>query len=326
MNTSARNYSVYLYYKRPWLRDELFAAILTVIAFYLVVALSIFEVRSRRKVDQGKKKGFGQKLLDFSSKGSLCLVAVIFAFIRCLCEQIELRLGRKSDLACLIYLHQLVEVFHLALTSLYLILWTRQLKMYRHRALRHLGSPFLRAISVLVLFGILGTSIASAASYLSTFTMISSPVGCVYDLSYPNGVPSSLPGYLLFAISFIFQSCLLALLVYPLAKHYHLQICCCRVEMPPKQEKIKKTIIRLCVCTLVCVLSDLVSSALLIFLHDGISPIFFWANIYTTNLLINIVAVVISFADWKRRLFPCFSIEYDGVTATGSGPTSSSAV
>ena len=322
MNTTG-SINVSSLYQRPWLRDEIFVSILTVIALYLNVALAIFEYNKNRKKDP---KENSKKIQDFLSDGSLCLVAAVFVLIRCCLEQIELRLGRESNLACRIYQHLLVEVYHLSLTCLYILLWMRQLKMYRHRALRHLSTKPLRIASYGVLFGILASSIASAASYLVTFTLIASPQGCVYDLSFPDGPPSSLPGYLLFAISFVFQFSLLALLLNPLMNHYRIQICRSSDVDPPKTKKnVRETIIRLTVCTTICVLSDGVSSSLLIFVHDATTPIMFWANVYTTNLILNVVTVVCSFADWKERLFPCLKSNFDAVLQT-SGSNGSSAV
>ena len=301
-------------YERLWIRDEVFLASLTVISLYLTISLSIFECkRSARNQNETKDLDLKRRFANFLTNGSLCLVAVIITLIRCLCEQIELRLGRESDLACRIYQHELAEVYHLSLTCLYIILWVRQLRLYRHPVLKHLGSPFLRFISYIVMLGIIGSSVASITSYVITFTLIASPVGCVYDLSFPDGPPSSLPGILLFVISVVFQTSLLGLVVYPLVKQYKIRLCCGNSEAEKKKENVRNTIIRLSICTAVCVVSDGVSSYLLIFVHDGVSPISFWANIYTVNLLFNIIAVVCSFVDWKERLFPCIKVDYNAV-------------
>uniref|UniRef100_H2XKA6 G-protein coupled receptors family 1 profile domain-containing protein n=1 Tax=Ciona intestinalis TaxID=7719 RepID=H2XKA6_CIOIN len=269
----------------------IFATTLTCIAIYLVVVLAIFEHRQRT---QSAKSG-----------GTLCLVAAIFGLIRCLFEQVELRFGTRSDTACRIYQCQLVIVFHSSFLCMYLLLWTRQLKMYNHKALRHLSSPFLRFISGAVIAGLIGSSVATATQYLITFRLISSPVGCVYDVrAIVDPESSRLVGLLLFAIAFIFQFSLLGLLVYPLLKHYKIGCCCCGEAERSSTENVRRTIIRLSVCTTMCVLSDFVSSLLLMYLHDGVSPIMFWANVYTVNLLINMICVTCSFADWKQRLFP----------------------
>ena len=310
-------------YERPWIRDEIFVASLTAISFYLTVALSIFEYKHSHQ-KESKESNWKTKVENFLSSGTLCLVAVIFTLIRCLCEQIELRLGRVSDIACRFYQHELPEIYHLALTSLYLILWTRQLKLYRHRALRHLSSPLLRFFSYTVLLGIIGSSLASLISYLVTFSLIASPAGCVYDLSFfIDGPPSSLPGILLFVIAVVFQFSLLGLMVFPLVKQYEVHLCGETSEKAKKHQNVRKTIVRLTICTTICVISDGISSSLLVFVYDGISPLSFWANIYTLNLLANIVLVVCSFADWRKRLFPCLKKEYSSVANTSaSGGTS----
>ena len=311
-------------YERPWIRDEIFATSLTVISFYITIALALYEFKYKK--NEATETDFTSKLENFLSGGSLCLVAIVFTFIRCLFEQTELRFGRFSDLACRIYQHELAEVYHLALTSLYLLLWTRQLKLYRHRALKHLGSPLLRFVSYAVILGILGSSIASVTSYLTTFTLIASPNGCIYDLSFlytADSPPSSLPGILLFAIAVVFQFSLLGLMVYPLVKQYKVHLCGQDSFADKKHQNVRKTIVRLTICTTVCVISDGISSYLLVFVHDGVTPIMFWANIYTVNLLFNIIAVVCSFADWRKRLIPCYKGEYQTVAGASASSGSS---
>jgi len=314
-------------YVRPILRDELFTWVLLSLAVYLVLALSIFEWKSNRV---GKKKSknhqsSAKKLENFLSRGSLCLLAAVFALARCLFQQLELRLGDKSELVCTIYQHQLVEVYHTSLTCLYLLLWARQLKMYKHKALRHLGSPLLRFVSVVVIVGIMASQCATATTYLITFDLITSPFGCVYDLAAITDPESSkLVGLLLFATSFVFQFTLLGLLSYPLVKHYRIGVCC----SPEQNEKstshnVRRTIIRLSICTTACVLSDMVASCLLMFLHDGITPIMFWADVYSANLLFNILFVTLSFTDWKRRLWPCTSLTYNEVASSSNAASSS---
>lgn len=321
-----RSVNISVTYERSWLGDEIFASTLTVIAVYLTIVLGVYEYRKKQKKDQ-KEQSFKKRIGEFLSEGSLCFIAVIFVLIRCCCEQIELRLGRTSNRACRVYQHLLVEVYHLSLTCLYVLLWSRQLKMYRHRGLRHLSSKPLRILSYAILLGILASSAVSAVLYLTTFTLIATPQGCVYDLFYPDGPPSSLPGYLLFAIAFVFQFSLLGLLVNPMVKHYRLQMCCCSEDNDPPKTKnnIRGMILRLCVCTTICVLSDGVASSLLVFVHNPTTPIMFWANIYTVNLIFNIFTVVCSFANWKQRLFPCYKPTYDTVSQTAA-TTGSSAV
>lgn len=315
-------------YERPWLRDEILTSFLTALALYLVVSLFTFEIiQGRNKAKEGKKiKNLSRRVEDFLSQGALCLAAAIFALVRCIFEQIELRFGTTSDLACKIYQHQLVEIFHTSLTCLYLLLWSRQLKMYKHKALRHLGSPLLRFISMVVIIGYIASGAATAITYLINFTLISSRIGCVYDLTKIDPQNSTLPGLLLFVSALVFQFALLGLLIYPLVKHYKIRVCCGGSDGSRQNSgNVRRTVIRLSVCASVCVLSDMVSCVLLMTLHNGVTPISFWANVYTINLLVNILTVTLSFVDWKRRLFPWRSYSYKEV-ATNANQTSSSAL
>ena len=293
-------------YKRPWLRDEIFVACLTAIATYLTITLSMYEFRQK---NEEKLKLFSLKELKTSlSRGSLCLIAVCICVIRVFFEQIELRLGTVFDLACRFYQVQLIITYHTSVSCIYILLWARQVNMYRHPALRRLRSSALRVASVVVLIGMLGCFLTNIVTYIVFFTLVSSPNGCVYDSSNVSGPPSFLPGVIMLFGSVVFQFSLLGLLVYPLIKRYRV----CRKSDAPISgvlisTHVKKPIVRLFVCATICVVSDGVASYLLVYVYDGVKPVFFWVNIYTVNLLCNIVAVIRSFANWKQRLFPWYT-------------------
>ena len=91
------------FYQRPWLRDEIFASSLIAFALYLTIALAVFQCNREQPRNQ-KRQNWRCKFEDFLSDGSLCLVAAIFAMIIiCVSNQVELRLGQKSNLVCRIY-------------------------------------------------------------------------------------------------------------------------------------------------------------------------------------------------------------------------------
>ncbi|XP_078489892.1 uncharacterized protein LOC144746361 [Ciona intestinalis] len=314
-NTTVGNSTGILKYERQWVRDEIIAASLTCVAFYLVISLAIFELRKSRIEENGKKMELKQtkckQIENVFSRGTLCLVAAIFTFFRCLGEQIELRFGTTSDAACLVYQHLFVYNYQIPLLAQYLLLWTRQRKMYRHRTLRHLTSSTMKFISGSVILGIFLSSFITVVCYFYSFRLKSSPNGCVYDIVVGDTPSSGIPGLMMFGSAFVFQLLLLGLLVYPLIRHYHIR--CLGSQQNTGSENVRRTIFRISICTLVCVISDCAASTSMAFLHETENPIMFWANMFSLNLIINVITVTHSFVDWKRRLLPCYRVDYDVV-------------
>ena len=132
-NTSYTNSS----YHRPWLRDEIFASSLTAFVLYLTIALAVFQYKQEQRKNP-RRQNWKCKIEDFLSDGSLCLVAAILGIILCLFNQVKLRLGRKSNLACRVYQQVFAIMCQCSMCCLYMLLWARQLKVYRHPALNHL--------------------------------------------------------------------------------------------------------------------------------------------------------------------------------------------
>ena len=305
-------------YKRPWFRDEILAACSTAITIYLAITLSMYELRHK---NEQKLRRFGWRELEaFLIRGSVCLIAVFICVIRVFFEQIELRLGTVFDLACRFYQVQLIITYHISDSCIYVLLWARQVKMYRHRALRHLRSSALKVASIMVLVGMLGCFLTNIVTYIVFFTLVSSPDGCVYSRSIVDGPPSFLPGVIAFFGSLVFQFSLLGLLVYPMIKQYKV---CCRsaVSRVWINTNVRKTMVRLFVCTTICVVSDGLTSYLLVYVYDGSTPLFFWANMYTVNLLCNIITVICSFANWKQRLFSFYNPDYKAILTTKATKT-----
>ena len=304
--------NISFFYQRPWLRDEIFASSLIGIALYLTIALAVFQCNREQPRNQ-KRQNWRCKIEDFLSDGSLCLAAAIFAMILCLFNQIELRLGQKSDLACRVYQQVFNFVYQFAMCCLYVLLWTRQLKLYRHPALIHLRTKRFRVGSWVVLIGILNSFVGILVSYGINHSLVASPQGCNYKTSLVDDeLEKSLVkvAVIIFSIMFIFQIYLLAMFAYPLIVHFGVCKCCFSNALPPKnQQKIRAMIIRLSICSSMSVFSDGITLAVFWFFYNPETTAMFWFCLYAVNVIFNIVSVVRSFSNWKQRLIPCLKIK-----------------
>ena len=311
-------------YQRPWLRDEIFASSLTAFSLYLTIALAVFQYNREQPKNQ-KRQNWRCKIEDFLSDGSLCLIAAIFAMIICHFNQVELRLGQKSDLACRVYQQVSIFMYQFAMCCLYVLLWTRQLKLYRHPALTHLRTKRFRVCSWIVLVGILGSFIGTLVSHVIDHNLVASPQGCNYNFSFVDDeLEKSFDkvAVIIFSIMFIFQIYLLAMFAYPLIVYFGVCKYCFSNALPPKnQQKTRAMIIRLSICSSMNVFSDGITLALFWFFYNPETTAMFWFCMYTVNVIFNIVSVVRSFSNWKQRLIPCLKIKKKTVEKPGKKRT-----
>ena len=320
INRSSNSSNISSFYQRPWLRDEIFALSLIAFALYLTIALAVFQYNREQPRNQ-KKQNWKCKFEDFLSDGSLCLVAAIFAMIICVFNQVELRLGQKSNLVCRIY--QLLSnfMYQLVMCCLYTLLWTRQLKLYRHPALIHLRTKRFRVCSWVVLIGILSSFVANFMVYQINYPLLASPQGCVFNISSVNDeLKKSFDVRVgaTFLIMFIFQIYLFAMFAYPLIVHFGVCKYCFSNALPPKnQQKTRAIIIRLSICSSMNVFSDGITLTLFWFFYNRETPIMFWFCMYTVNVIFNIVSVVRSFSNWKQRFIPCLKMKKKTVEKPG---------
>lgn len=184
---------------------------------------------------------------------------------------------------------------------LYGILWARQRKFYSDPLLNHSTNTLLKVCSSTLIFGIYAILIIVAVFFLQSYCMMSTRIGCLIVWDHSNAASVVLYCTIAFiSICFVGQILLFFLITYPLSA----------ASKPNgvqwrSQVVIHKLVWRLAVCTSVCVFTSLLM-ALAILLDATDILCGYWINWVGFDLLLNNIAVIVSFADWKERLFPLF--------------------
>lgn len=224
----------------------------------------------------------------------LCIIAAFTAFLR---VGIDLRLiyGVHDNFGCDISIKFKVVQYASSLFAIYLVLWMRQRLFYRDPRLKHLSSKFIQTLSWNMGFILLASGLVAIGIFLLGVRYKATSVGC-----------RTIPGPLnktrwivLGTGTVLFQICFLCLFLYPLGKHQQDMKRFGRTQ--GQGNPVIKLVKRATVITIICILTDMVTVAVILFIDkNGMQS----TRIYGINLVINVVCLIFSFPDWRERLMP----------------------
>lgn len=219
-----------------------------------------------------------------------CSVISAFAFLSDWFEEIVVDYFAHN--LCTATMYAKVAIGRSAFSLSYLVFWLRQRSIYSNPALRDFTSPFLRAaswaaLSISLAFPFIIFGMRTGAS---TFAFGLRGCGVVFST-----IPSGISWYLSSIASVVTQFCLLWPFVRPLMNHTS--------EMREDGVKLKPVIIRSLVCASVCAGTDIV--AFTICSIDAIRNGFIIGTSVQGSIVINMIAVVVAFPNWKKIVFPC---------------------
>uniref|UniRef100_H2YC49 G-protein coupled receptors family 1 profile domain-containing protein n=1 Tax=Ciona savignyi TaxID=51511 RepID=H2YC49_CIOSA len=266
-------------------------AFLTLISGYLLLALAIFEYKQTRCARSWTNR--------------LCLLSAMVSLLSCLSEQLELRFGKVSDGWCEAYTHLISAFYCIGSLSAYTLLWMRQRSFYSDPLLRNYSSKTLRFISASIIVGIFAALISTVFAFTMNYSLHSTNSGCILSLETTDSSTVVIP-VIVMATSYVaFQISLLMLVVYPLAKSAGLEnrSCFCPFRLLHCSNEVVYMIRRMALCTAVCVTSALLSSTIAA-LSVLLAPDSYWSLVVHADLVINTIAIICSFANWRERLLP----------------------
>ena len=273
---------------RDWLRYTLTTQLFLIIGLWVTASLIIdFNRlwRNRRKSD-----------LDFSKKWmkitAICLsFAVTLHFVDGVMEEIYVDLYNPDVCGVSKYIKAITGSFGFMFS--YLVFWLRQRSLYCEPAMKHLTSALFRASSVVAFALIITYPVVSIGIYGATLTFAVVESGCAIVSSTID--PRIIWIYTAVS-SFMMQIILLGLFLLPLYKHKAVMSGSGR-----DCNHLKPIIHRSLKTAIVCALSDTGTATLAAanVLNDG----FTIGISMQISMLINLMAVVFSFSNWKRIIF-----------------------
>lgn len=221
---------------------------------------------------------------------------------------------------------------------MYCVLWYRVRVFVSHPAMKHLGSKFLNVAAFFVLASILSAAVLNGTIFLATTDSYDSVGGC--RVTSPEDALSNDARFAILTVSTVFsQAMLVGIFLYPLIKHSAaMQQASAKNTRKQEAENSKKSRItststvlssgtithtwrrrgstrrqkrelalmkiikRVMITACICSLSDIISGGISRLVRD--EPRIVTNLIFDANLVVNLTCIIMSFKDWKFRLFP----------------------
>lgn len=271
--------------------------LLNLIGIYLVAAFSMYVWRTHQKSNNtSNNRGDDTSLKRMNN---FLLFSAVLSLCRFILELVESEYDQNE-------LHDLCTALRgikailltVSMVCIYLVLWIRQHGLNKLMDHQLVVNKLARVVSSSVPFLMVSAFTFCTGLFLGSRTYRSSKRGCVLDKSFTW---TKLPTVLIFVNTLIFQLILLAMLIYPLAKHQSFI-----ATMTNEQRGHHDVIKRVTLCTITAIsCNGMASMVTLIGLQK---PYGLYRQIlFDFDNCISIVCVCLSFSDWKYRLFPaCF--------------------
>ena len=179
----------------------------------------------------------------------------------------------------------------------FLFLWFRQRVFYVHASLKVLNNKYLKAVSFAVIIVWIMAWIALFIAYfVEVRYQFDNKIGCLIVAG--TDVPYALLAFVWTGLSIIMQIALLALFIHPILKRTLWQDQQKNDRNTSLMRRVKKAI----VLTSVCLGTDIFSVVVLVLIYqeNTNSAVF----MYSVNLVINHLATIACFDNWKKMLWP----------------------
>jgi len=286
------------------------SSVLLLLEVYVATVLFAFEHKVTMKNKRDLFNWFGKKTRIVKDKIAdwlrrLCLTASVLLVVRLCLEVIETRFGENVASVCLMVRHAKAVLHSCIVTCIYLALWFRQRQFYQQPMMEHLTNREVRFFSMAMIVIMATANVTTITLYLSTRQYTNSIRGCVVGVS---SIPTKIPGVFLFVSTLSFQVILLCLFIYPLYRHRRAinQLQLTSSSLADSQKRETTLIRRVTVAATVTILTDIVSGAISVFVFSKSYGVI--RNlIYDGDMLVALLCLVLSFADWRTRLVPCFA-------------------
>lgn len=196
---------------------------------------------------------------------------------------------------CEVYHRVKIITFALAIIGCYFVLWYRVFTIfYRSKSMRENLSKSERFFTFLPL--VLLICMVGSCLILFLYDSAKKTTKCGCKTTYKNSIFYYKWTVLVFWNA-VFQGTLLFAFIYPLYLH--------RKKMVNRgfdHRLFVQVIRRAAIVAFVCIVSDLLNALFAIF-YNG-DTVYLNHIVVSTNLLVNLMGVIMSFADWKTKIFP----------------------
>ena len=226
---------------------------------------------------------------------TLCCTLTVLLLLRSCTLEVRARTGTLPGSFCNVTVTILNILYGLNKSFPYVILWIRQRFLYKNVIQKRTAGIISQVLSWSSLIGIVVFEMVLTSILVAYLDMKPTPTGCVFVNPKKFLSVFDVLSPVIFAASTLLQLTLLGLVLYPLILHILSKKFC--------HTRMKRTIVRLGLCTSVCILSDLLNLVIKYVVPPKTSSILILiCSCY--NNTICLVAVLFTFADPLQRFFP----------------------
>ncbi|CAK8682772.1 unnamed protein product [Clavelina lepadiformis] len=261
---------------------------------YIIIAISYFGFTKKLMIGCGGSRSWEQKNRAQSVVNLMILVAAISVLVY---VGIEIPLiVPQVEPFCAIYHRIKIVSFAITLSSVYFALWFRvYTAFYSNSILKEIISRVPRVINFLTLVFLALTITSNFVLFFTAPAYATTPKGCSPVQNKEN---NKIKWAVLVLCTTAFQVMLLYSFIYPLRVQQQKMLA--RGFDPKSTMPILK---RAAITAVVCVLSDILNSVFAILYKNP--TVYINHIVFSCNLLINLVAVVLSAANWREKMVAC---------------------
>ena len=251
----------------------------------------------------GKRKGTWKPSNNNKSSKVLLSIALVTSCLT-LCKLITTQMiiiynlfatiSPTSNIWCTAWYRILEVLYYFCLLSLYGFFWYRQKILYSQSLFKPLNTKTIKAFSwfSLFIFTIMGSSLV--ISHFITTKYVFRKLGCTAGVSKQSVVYL----YIVLVLTLLSQFILFGLFVYPLLYYKKNRKNCDKRVDKGTNEKISRAT-RLATASMsACILAHILTLVLTAFIPSKL-PIVYGATVFDLSLVVNLIALMISFEDYK---------------------------
>jgi len=223
---------------------------------------------------------------------ALICLATTMLFLECCWFEVEISITDHSMTFCQAYAVINITISTTMRTIIYTILWLRQRSIYGGPLQHRNGAAGV--IGKITLVGILTFGVLQIIPLSLTPQYPVATGGCISG-KLPPVLKILVP--VIFSLSSTFQFVLLGLTLYPVVKQIR------EGSIASSKEQLKTIAVRLCICTAICILVDMMFLVVIRLKPDNAS-ISYIPICYAFNTVVNTSTTLCSFANFRQRLWP----------------------
>lgn len=279
------------YKTTSWLTATTVSVFCWIVLFWILLSLLCYGVKSNKWKKASLVSSANDK--DGSVLFTIAVIGSAFSLTHTSVNLLVYNFGYDGSTlhVCTVGVIVSVEFFAFTMSWSYLFLWLKQYAIYQHNFFNHLYTVWIRAISwcslVMMLVG-LNTAIII---YNSLSNFVHSSVGCLNKGAHWPAIYGTV-------VNGSGQLIMLLLFFYPVTKLPESRSSC----------RVVRILKRTTICTTFCVLSDLVAG-IYVGVSDSSDKV--GLSFYNFNLVLNMVAVVMTFETWADILLSPCRFTYD---------------